>query len=286
MVELPVKREDILTNEIDLAFRSKVIFKVALIYQPIYVFVMLMVILTAYGIGTETGIPGTPVDVVSLVIIAVCVWALTLAILLWGVGAYEKAFIRSFRYGVTVDSLLISSGVFTKDDSTIPFSRIQNIKITNGVVDRKYGLYTAKIETAGFSGGRSAQSGMVRPEGYIPGLRDPRIIEQKIKEQIAKFSKIPSGLEDKVFASRDIAFDSFISYIISKMTDGAGLKTHIAEYRTKKGWSQEKLAEAVGVSAEAIRFLEEGRYNPSLSLAYAIAKILGTRVEDLFEFGG
>ncbi len=200
-------------------------------------------------------------------------------------SAYTAAFIRSFRYGVSADSIIIQSGVFTKDLSTIPFSRIQNIKITHGVFDRRYGLYTVKVETAGFSGPAQG-GGQQRAEGYIPGIRDPYMIEQKMKGQIAKFSRIPSGLEDKVFASKDIAFDNFISYIISKMTDGAGLKTRIAEYRTKKGWPQEKLAEEVGVSAEAIRFLEEGRYNPSLSLAYAIAKVLGTRVEDLFVFGG
>ncbi len=107
-----------------------------------------------------------------------------------------------------------------------------------------------------------------------------------MKEQIAKFSKIPSGLEDKVFSSKDIAFDNFISYIISKMSDAGGLKTRIAEFREKKGLTQEKLADEVGASIEAIRFLEEGRYNPSLSLAYALAKVLGTRVEDLFVFGG
>jgi len=283
MAEFTRKREELLTNGIDPALRSKVTLKAALIYQLVYLSTMSMILPILYGISTDEGLSYL-VEPIPLAIISAIIWVIPFVITLITVSAYQKVFIRSFRYGVTVDSVLISSGVFTKNESTIPFSRIQNIKISNGVFDRKYGLYTAKIETAGSSG--PAQGGAHQAEGYIPGLRDPRLIEQKIKEQIAKFSKIPSGLEDKVFSPKDIAFDNFISYIISKMAGGAGLRTKIAEFRAKKGWSQEMLAEEAGVSAEAIRFLEEGRYNPSLSLAYAIAKVLDTRVEDLFAFGG
>ncbi len=282
MVELEVKREEVLTNTIDPALRSKEVLKAALIVQIIFAFIFFNLWAIMGGISVDEGVP---LDVGLLSIISIVIWG-GLMLLVCGIQSlYSAAFIRAFRYGVTMDSIVIQSGVFTKDTSTIPFSRIQNIKITHGVFDRRYGLYTVKAETAGSSGPVQG-GGQHRAEGYLPGLRDPHVIEQKMKEQIAKFSKIPSGLEDKVFGSKDIAFDNFISYIISKMTDGAGLKTRIAEYRAKKGWSQEKLSEEVGVSAEAVRFLEEGRYNPSLSLAYAIAKVLGTRVEDLFVFGG
>src|SRR4030042_3833344 len=206
MAEFTRKREELLTNGIDPALRSKEILKAVLIYQLAYLCSLSTILPILYGNSTE---------LVLSVTIIVCTWAIPFVITLIAVSAYQKAFIRTFRYGVTVDILLISSGVFTKDESTIPFSRIQNIKITNGVFDRKFGLFTAKIETAGFSG--PPQGGTHRAEGYIPGLRDPRIIDKKIKEQIAKFSKIPSGLEDKVFASKDIAFDNFISYIISTL---------------------------------------------------------------------
>ncbi len=283
MVESNIKREDMLTNIIDPALRSKEVLKSALIVQMIFAmtfFSMLWPIM--WGVSLDQGVP---LDIVLLGIVSIVLWGGLMLSVCGAQSLYSAAFIRSFRYGVTADSIVIQSGVFTKDTSTIPFSRIQNIKITHGVFDRRYGLFTVKVETAGSSGPVQG-GGQHRAEGYLPGLRDPHIIEQKMKEQIAKFSKIPSGLEDKVFSSKDIAFDNFISYIISKMTEGAGIKTRIADYRTKKGWSQEKLAEEVGVSAEAVRYLEEGRYNPSLSLAYAIAKVLGTRVEDLFVFGG
>ncbi len=282
MIESNIKREDLLTNTIDPALRSKEVLKAVLIVQLVFVCIFFNIWPIMFGVSEGEGVP---MNYGLLAIISIITWGALMAGVCGAQSLYSAAFIRTFRYGVSTDSIIIQSGVFTKDTSTIPFSRIQNIKITHGVFDRRYGLFTVKVETAGSSGPVQG-GGQHRAEGYLPGLRDPHIIEQKMKEQIAKFSKIPSGLEDKVFSSKDIAFDNFISYIISKMSDAGGLKTRIAEFREKKGLSQEKLADEVGASIEAIRFLEEGRYNPSLSLAYALAKVLGTRVEDLFVFGG
>jgi putative transcriptional regulator len=62
------------------------------------------------------------------------------------------------------------------------------------------------------------------------------------------------------------------------------MKTRMKEYRTRLGLTQEKLAELVGVRRETIIFLEKGKYNPSLYLAYSVAKVLGTQIEDIFIF--
>jgi putative transcriptional regulator len=48
--------------------------------------------------------------------------------------------------------------------------------------------------------------------------------------------------------------------------------------------TQEDLAKAVGVRRETIVFLEQGKYNPSLKLAHDVAKILHTKIDDLFIF--
>ncbi len=48
--------------------------------------------------------------------------------------------------------------------------------------------------------------------------------------------------------------------------------------------TQEALAVAVGVRRETIVHLENGRYNPSLKLAYSIAKVFDAAIEDLFTF--
>jgi len=62
------------------------------------------------------------------------------------------------------------------------------------------------------------------------------------------------------------------------------MKTRIKEYRAKHNLTQEKLAGMVGVRRETIIFLEQGKYNPSLRLAYGVARALQTTIEELFIF--
>jgi putative transcriptional regulator len=64
------------------------------------------------------------------------------------------------------------------------------------------------------------------------------------------------------------------------------MRTRIKEYRAKHNLTQEKLAEMVRVRRETIIFLEQGKYNPSLRLAYSVAQALDTSIEELFIFEG
>lgn len=61
-------------------------------------------------------------------------------------------------------------------------------------------------------------------------------------------------------------------------------KTNIKQYRAKYDLTQEQLAKLVDVSRETISYLEKGKYNPSLKLAYAVAKALKTTIDELFIF--
>ena len=56
------------------------------------------------------------------------------------------------------------------------------------------------------------------------------------------------------------------------------------ELRDKCGLTQAELARLVGVRRETIIYLERGKYNPSLKLAYDVAKALGSRIEEVFLF--
>ncbi len=222
-----------------------------------------------------------PIEMTYLIFIVVYVVSITIIILTY---LYNAAFIKNFNYKISDDHIVIKHGVFTKIVATIPYSRIQNINIVNGVFDRIFKTFTVKIETAGSSAAAaSAQKGQIRPEGYIPGLKDPKIIERKIKEMMTKYSAVPSGLEDKIFKPEELAFDNFISYILSKMREGEKLKTSITELREKANLSAANLAEKVGVPLQTINYLAEGRYNPSLALAYKIAEVLQCKIEDLFK---
>lgn len=61
-------------------------------------------------------------------------------------------------------------------------------------------------------------------------------------------------------------------------------KTRIKEYRAKYDLTQEMLASLVGVSRETIHYLEKGKYNPSLKLAFLVARALNTTIDELFFF--
>ena len=62
------------------------------------------------------------------------------------------------------------------------------------------------------------------------------------------------------------------------------MRTRIKEFRARYDLTQEDLARKVGVRRETILFIEKGKYNPSLKLAYDIAKALKTTIEELFIF--
>ena len=60
------------------------------------------------------------------------------------------------------------------------------------------------------------------------------------------------------------------------------MKNRLEELRKAKGIKQEELAEALEVSRQTIGSLENGRYNPSILLAFKIARYFGLTIEDIF----
>jgi putative transcriptional regulator len=62
------------------------------------------------------------------------------------------------------------------------------------------------------------------------------------------------------------------------------MRTRIKELRARHNLTQEDLAKTVGVRRETILYMEKGKYNPSLKLAYDVAKALKTTIDELFLF--
>mgnify|MGYP000598259419 FL=1 len=62
------------------------------------------------------------------------------------------------------------------------------------------------------------------------------------------------------------------------------LRNRLEEIRKQKGLTQEELAEVLGVSRQTINSLENGRYNPSIMLAFRIARFFGMSIEEIFIF--
>ena len=62
------------------------------------------------------------------------------------------------------------------------------------------------------------------------------------------------------------------------------MKNRIEEIRKVRGIRQEEFAKCMGVSRQTISSLENGRYNPSITLAYKIAKYFDMSIEEVFIF--
>lgn len=62
------------------------------------------------------------------------------------------------------------------------------------------------------------------------------------------------------------------------------MKNRLEEIRKGKGINQEELAEILEVSRQTIGSLENGRYNPSITLAFKISRYFGMSIEEIFIF--
>jgi putative transcriptional regulator len=60
------------------------------------------------------------------------------------------------------------------------------------------------------------------------------------------------------------------------------MKNRIRVLRAEKGWTQAELAERVNVSRNSINAVENGKFDPSLPLAFRIADTFGLKIEDVF----
>jgi putative transcriptional regulator len=61
------------------------------------------------------------------------------------------------------------------------------------------------------------------------------------------------------------------------------MKNILAALRAERDWSQGDLAERLAVSRQTVNALERGKYDPSLPLAFRIARLFGRRIEDIFD---
>ncbi len=73
---------------------------------------------------------------------------------------------------------------------------------------------------------------------------------------------------------------------------GAGLdllesavKNRLRALRAERGWSQADLAEKLDVSRQSVNAIETGKYDPSLPLAFRIARVFGQTIEEIFQDG-
>lgn len=64
------------------------------------------------------------------------------------------------------------------------------------------------------------------------------------------------------------------------------MNNRLRELREARGWSQGQLAERLEVSRQTVNALETGKYDPSLPLAFRIARLFGHAIEEIFWYQG
>lgn len=62
------------------------------------------------------------------------------------------------------------------------------------------------------------------------------------------------------------------------------IRNRIVVLRAERGWSQNELAQKVGVTRQSIAAIEKGKYSLSLQLAYQIAEAFNLKLEDVFQY--
>jgi putative transcriptional regulator len=68
------------------------------------------------------------------------------------------------------------------------------------------------------------------------------------------------------------------------MVKPTAVTNSIRELRTERALTQADLADAVGVTRQTVIAIEQGKYSPSLEMAFQIARVLGADLEDVFHY--
>jgi putative transcriptional regulator len=67
---------------------------------------------------------------------------------------------------------------------------------------------------------------------------------------------------------------------------GGGVENRLRVLRAERGWSQAELGGRIGVSRQAVNAIETGKHDPSLPLAFRLARLFDLTIEELFDDGG
>jgi membrane protein YdbS with pleckstrin-like domain len=97
------------------------------------------------------------------------------------IGMWIPAYYASIRYWIQPESVKAARGVFWKKISTVPYHKITNIDITQGPLQRAFGIGTIHLQTAGASGSQGGQA-----ELLIYGIKDLDGIKEMIMASVVR----------------------------------------------------------------------------------------------------
>ena len=88
--------------------------------------------------------------------------------------------------------------------------------------------------------------------------------------------------ENDLALEKEVSTPCFMLSILSKVQE-IPLKNRLRVLRAERSWSQGKLAEELNVSRQTINAIENGKYDPSLPLAFKMSRLFKMSIEDIFE---
>ena len=131
------------------SYRNKEVLKGGLIYLLILSGVTILATFLSWIAVTDDGINPENFTIILILLVILFAFIIPFTIIMLIQIWYYTAYVNKFFYKIFEDNIVINHGVFTQVRATIPYSRIQNINIANGVFDRMFKTFTVKIETAG-----------------------------------------------------------------------------------------------------------------------------------------
>ena len=135
--------------------------------------------------------------IVDTVTFSLCVlgWLILASLfLLW-----IPAFYKSLEYVIDSDSVKMKKGVFWKKRVTVPFTKITNLDVTQGPVQRAFDIGTIHVQTAGAGGPEGA-----RAELKLLGVRDLDEVKDTIMERVRGYTILkPDEVKQKVAEQSD-----------------------------------------------------------------------------------
>jgi len=136
---------------------------------------------------------------VERVVFGICLagWLIVmLLILLW-----IPAFYKSLEYVIDSDSVKAKAGVFWRKNVTIPYTKVTNLDVTQGPIERMFDIGTIHVQTAGAGGQQGAKA-----EQKLVGIRNLVGLKDTILERIRCFTiSAPDQVKEKITQQEDDA---------------------------------------------------------------------------------
>ncbi len=132
--------------------------------------------LIVFGLGLVVGLAMFFFKIELIIVLIFC--SLLLIGLVW-VLLYIPAFFKTLEYRVTGEGVNLKKGVFWKINTIVPYTKITNIDVTQGPLERAFGISKIHVQTAGASGQQNTKAELV-----MSGISDPTAISELIKKGI------------------------------------------------------------------------------------------------------